>query len=74
MSGREVTLDKCIFDVCLKIKRMLEANKPNPLPPAPAPVVVQTQPQASGIKLTKIDVPNFDGNMLHWASFCVVRS
>ena len=59
LSGREVMLDKCIFDVCLKIKRMLEANKPNPLPPAPTPVVVQTQPQASGIKLPKIDVPTF---------------
>ena len=69
LSGREISLDRCIFDVCLKIKRILEANKPVPLPPAPTPVVVQAPPQASGIKLPKIDVPTFDGNMLHWASF-----
>ena len=61
LSGREIALDRTIFDVCLEIKRMLEANKPNPLPPAPTP--------ASGIKLPKINVPTFDGNMLHWTSF-----
>ena len=37
LSGREIALDRRIFYVCLKIKRMLEANKPVPLPPAPTP-------------------------------------
>ena len=69
LSGREIALDRMIFNVCLKIKRMLEANKPNPLPPAPTPVVVQAPLQASRIKLPKINVPTFDGNMLHWTSF-----
>ena len=45
---------------------MLEANKPVPLPPAPMPVVVQAPPQASGIKLPKINISTCDGNMLHW--------
>ena len=44
---------------------MLEANKPIPLPPIPTPVVVQAPLQASGITSPKIDVPTFDGNMLH---------
>ena len=69
LSGREIALDRMIFDVCLKINRMLEANKPNPFPLGPTPVVVHTPPQASGIKLPKINVPTFDGNMLHWTSF-----
>ena len=58
-----------IFDVCLNIKRMLEANKPNSLPPAPTPVVVQARSQASGVKLPKIDVLNFDRTMLNYTSF-----
>ena len=69
LSGREIALDRWIFDVCLKIKRMLEANKSVPLPPAPMPVVVQAPPQTSGIKLPKIDVPTFDGKKMHWTLF-----
>ena len=73
LSDRETVLDKMIFNVCMKIKRILEENKPNPLPPAPMPVVhvhvVQAPPQASGIKLPKIDVLTFDRNMLNWTSF-----
>ena len=44
LSDREIVLDRTIFDVCLKIKRMLEVNEPNPLPPAPPPAVVQAEP------------------------------
>ena len=69
LSGREIALDKMIFDVCLKIKRMLEGNTPISLPPAPTPVVVQATPQATGIKLLKINVPTFDKNMLNWTTF-----
>ena len=69
LSGREIAFDRMIFNVCLKIKRMLEATKLNPLPTAPTPVVVQAPPQASGVKLPKIDVPTFDGNILNWTSF-----
>ena len=32
LSGREIASERTIFNVCLKIKRMLEANKPGPLP------------------------------------------
>ena len=35
LSGRESALDKMFFDVCLKIKRMFEANKPTPFSPSP---------------------------------------
>ena len=62
-------LDRTIFNVCLKIKQMLEVNKPIPLPPTLTPVVVQAPPQASGINLPKMDVPTLDENMLHWISF-----
>ena len=69
MSGREIALDKTIFNLCLKIKRMVEATKPNPLPPAPMPDVVQAPPQVSRVKLPKIDIPTFDGSILNWTWF-----
>ena len=69
LSGRGIALDRTIFNVCLKIKRMLEVTKVNPLPPAPTPVVVQAPLQASRVKLTKIDVLTFDGDMLDWTLF-----
>ena len=61
LSGREITLDRTIFDIGLKIKRMLEATKSNPLPPAPMPVVVQAPPQSSGINYLKSMYPPLMG-------------
>ena len=37
-----------------------------PADPAPTPVSVK---DSSGVKLPKISVPTFDGNLLHWRSF-----
>ena len=48
---------------------MLEVNNPIPLPPAPTLVVAQAPPQASGIKLPKINVHSLDRNMLNWTAF-----
>ena len=48
-------MSKEIFDVCLKIRRLLHT-----------PVRVAHK---DGIKLPKIDVPTFDGDMLNWQTF-----
>ena len=55
LSDYEARLSKAIFDVCLRIRRLLHI---------PVPVA-----QRDGIKLPKIDVPTFDGDMLNWRTF-----
>ena len=57
----EATLNKSLFDVGLQIKHLLAEHSASKPPPAPAVV--------SGIKLPKIDVPTFDGNILNWGVF-----
>ena len=49
------------LECSLKLRRLLMS-----FPPAPAPVSVK---DSSGVKLPKISVPTFDGNLLHWRSF-----
>ena len=61
LSGREIVLDRTILDVCLKIRRMLEANKPNPLPPAPMPVVVQDHHKQAGLNYSRWTYPPLTG-------------
>lgn len=46
-----------VYVITLKIKRSMSAK-------AVAPVLTPV-----GVKLPKIDVPKFDGNMLNWQSF-----
>ena len=40
---------------------LVENNSPTPTP--------TSTPTCEGIKLPKIDVPSFDGNILHWQTF-----
>ena len=51
------TLDTVVFDNSLKIKRLLERLG--------TPAVTDSR----GVKLPKIDVPSFNGNILYWRSF-----
>ena len=59
LSTTQVSLQKEVFDCSLRIKRL--AHNPADAPPLP--------PDGKGVKLPKLDVPTFDGNILHWRSF-----
>ena len=56
---QESPLDESFFDLYLQIKRLLS----NPAGQPPINLI------SSGIKLPKINVPNFDGDVLNWNSF-----
>ena len=49
------SISKAIFDTCLQMHRSLQM---------PAPVVPK-----EGIKLPKIDVPTFNGDIMNWRNF-----
>ena len=55
----ENNLDKAIFNISLRIKRLLQEQAISELKPPPI----------GGVKLPKIEVPTFDGTMLNWRSF-----
>ena len=55
LDDMESTISKAIFRTSLQVRRQLQS-----LPP--------TLPK-DGIKLPKIDVPTFDGNVMNWRSF-----
>ena len=61
LSIRQTELAQKLFDCLLVVKRLLENNSPTPTP--------TSTPTREGIKLSKIDVPSFDGNILHWQTF-----
>ena len=54
------TLDKEIFDLSLIVKRLLY----NPVGPSSAPPT-----HDRGVRLPKLDVPTFNGELLHWQTF-----
>ena len=54
----QVELDTTIFDNLLKLKRLLEGS-----------ANLSTTSDGKGVKLPKIDVPTFNGNILFWKSF-----
>ena len=56
LADKELKLNRDIFDVSVKIKRLLQSQ------PTSVPV-------KSGMKLPKLDVPKFDGNIIHWRTF-----
>jgi hypothetical protein len=62
LSDRESALSKSHFEVCLKIRRLLQS--PVKSSSVPTPTV-----DRSGVKLPKLDVPTFDGNVVNWISF-----
>ena len=55
LSDHEARLSKAIVDVCLQISRLFHI---------PVPVV-----HREGIKLLKIDMPTFDGDIMNWRRF-----
>ena len=59
MLDLEATLNRNLFDLGLHIKRLL----------AKIPVDKPTPAIVSWLKLPKIDVPTFDGNILNWGIF-----
>ena len=54
--------DVRIFQMLVKIKKLLYC-------PAPTPEAGKATPGARGVKLPKIDVPTFSGDLLHWQTF-----
>ena len=56
LSERETKLSKIVFDVSLKIKRLLQ----------PQSSASPTPDGEGGLKLPKLDVPTFDGNIINW--------
>ncbi len=49
-----------LFDLSLAIKKLLRAHDP------PS---ISSMPDPSEVKLSKLDVPTFDGNILNWKAF-----
>ena len=56
---QETSLSKALFDVCLKIKRLLQGLAEHPRHPD----------DKGGVKLPRLDVPTFDGNLVNWTVF-----
>ena len=78
LSKKESTLSKTRFDVCLKLKRLLQdrAATPSTTPSSTPSSALSPAPtgEGNGVRLPKLDVPTFDGDLVHWASFWAVHS
>ena len=62
LSTLQATLEGEIFDCSVRVKKLLLASTHKSSSP--------TSPSdGKGVKLPKLDVPTFDGNILHWRSF-----
>ena len=59
-------MDKDVFDCSLQLKKLLFTLTPGviPNPSTESPATI-----TSGVRLPKIDVPTFDGNILSWQTF-----
>ena len=58
----QARFEKELFDCLLKIKKLLlSSSRPPGSTPTPA--------DGKGVKLPKIDVPKFDGNIVNWRTF-----
>ncbi len=57
------TQDKHIFDMSVEVTRLL--YNPTLAPDSLAP----TSPKTKGVRLPKLEVPTFEGDILHWQSF-----
>lgn len=49
-------IEESMFDCSLKLKKLLQKSS-------------NSVPDGKGVKLPKLEVPTFDGNILHWKSF-----
>jgi len=55
-------LNKALFNYSVRLKKLFEMH-------TPSRVAVPTDGDARGVKLPKLEVPTFNGNILHWRSF-----
>ena len=71
LSKKESTLSKTHFDVCLKRLLQVRAATPSTTPSSTRSSALSPAPtgEGSGVRLPKLDVPTFDGDLVHWASF-----
>ena len=53
------SLDDAVFNTLLRLRKLLRQSHDNPTP----------SHDRKGVKLPKIDVPKFDGNLLKWRTF-----
>ena len=61
LSRKQAEIDKELFECSLTVKRLLEWHVHSTVP--------STSSSREGVKLPKLDVPSFDGNILNWKSF-----
>ena len=59
LKDRRLAISQTIFNNCLRIQRLLSDQAATP----------STTEAKSGIKLPKLNVPTFDGNILNWSTF-----
>ena len=55
----QASVEKTVFDCSIEVRKHLLAHDANST----------SSPGSKGVKLPKIDVPTFDGNLLHWNTF-----
>ena len=58
-----------IFDMSAKVKKLLFMNPISTFSGSPAVTPPTVTPEPHAVKLPKIDVPMFDGELLHWQTF-----
>ena len=59
LAGKESELSKILFDACMSVKRLLRRKPQHTL----------VHGEEGGVKLPKLDVPVFDGNIVNWIPF-----
>jgi hypothetical protein len=60
LTTRELKMSRIVFDTSVKIKRLLQGTSRSS---------TSTSDGRSAVKLPKLEVPKFDGNIIHWQSF-----
>ena len=60
LATRELKMSRIVFDTSVKIKRLLQGTPRSSM---------STSDGRSAVKLPKLEVPKFDGNIIHWQSF-----
>ena len=61
----ELKVENALFDCSLKLHRLLQPNKPSDISSTDS----SGNNVGKGVKLPKIEVPIFDGNILSWRTF-----
>ena len=59
LAEKESELSKILFDACVSVKRLLRHKPQHTL----------VHGEEGGVKLPKLDVPVFDGNIVNWIPF-----